>query len=57
MSDKDRERRDGQNKDKKNKRRRENINTRQQRASPRHQAKSESNLTDTESGPENRRRS
>jgi hypothetical protein len=51
MSDKDRQKKDHERKDKKNKAMRESENTRKQQASPRHQAKDESNLTDTEPGP------
>jgi hypothetical protein len=51
MSDKERQKKDGQNKDKKNKATRENENPRKQTASPKHQAKAESNLTDTEPAP------
>jgi len=43
---------DHQRKDKKNKARRETENPRKQQASPRHQAKDESNLTDSEPGAE-----
>ena len=45
MSDKDRQKKDHERKDKKNKAMREHENPRQQQASPRHQAKDESNLT------------
>jgi hypothetical protein len=51
MSDKGRQKKDHQRKDDKNKARREHENPPQQQASPRHQAKDESNLTDTEPGP------
>ena len=51
MSDKDRQKKDHQRKDKKNKAMRENENPRKQEASPRHQAKDESNLTDSQPGP------
>jgi hypothetical protein len=51
MSEKDRQKKDHQRKDKKNKARRDHENPRQQQASPRHQAKDESNLTDSEPGP------
>jgi hypothetical protein len=50
MSDKDRQKKDHQRKDKKNKAMRENENPRKQEASPRHQAKDESNLTDSQAG-------
>lgn len=52
MSDKDRQKKDHQRVEKKNKRRRESENPRLQTAQPRHQARAESNLTDTEPGPE-----
>jgi hypothetical protein len=52
MSDKDRQKKDHERKDNKNKAMRENENPRKQEASPRHQAKDESNLTDSQSGPE-----
>ena len=52
MSDKDRAKKDHMRTDKKNKAMREGENPREQRAEPRHQAKDESNLTDTEPGPE-----
>ena len=48
MSDKDRQKKDGERTDKKNKRRRDSENPRLQTAQPRHQAKDESNLTDTQ---------
>jgi hypothetical protein len=51
MSEKDRQKKDHQRKDKKNKARRDHENSRQQQASPRHQAKDESNLTYSEPGP------
>ena len=51
MSDKARQKKDHQNTDKKNKRRRDDENPRLQTAQPKHQAKDESNLTDTEPGP------
>ena len=51
MSDKDRQKKDGGRKDKKNERRRERENEVVQEARPRHQARDESNLTDTQSGP------
>ncbi|HEU4432827.1 MAG TPA: hypothetical protein VFR51_05480 [Pyrinomonadaceae bacterium] len=56
MSDKDRQKKDHERTDKKNKRRRDNENPRLQTAEPRHQAKDESNLTDTEAGAERRSR-
>lgn len=52
MSDKDRKKKDHKRTDKKNKAMREHENPRLQEARPRHQAKDESNLTDTEAGPE-----
>jgi hypothetical protein len=52
MSDKDRQKKDHQRTDKKNKARRERENPRLQTAQPRHQAKAESNLTDTQPGAE-----
>jgi len=56
MSDKDRQKKDHQRTDKKNQAMRERENDRRQTAAPRHQAKDESNLTDTSAGPgENRR--
>jgi len=56
MSDKDRQKKDHQRTEKKNQARREGENERRQTASPRHQAKDESNLTDSVAGPgENRR--
>jgi len=48
MSDKDRQKKDQKRTDKKNKARRESENPRLQTAQPRHQAKDESNLTDTQ---------
>jgi len=51
MSDKDRQKKDHKRKDKKNKAMREHENSRTQKASPRHQAKDESNLTDSQPGP------
>jgi hypothetical protein len=50
MSDKDRQKKDHQRKAKKKKAMRENENDRKQQASPRHQAKDESNLTDSQAG-------
>ena len=55
MSDKDRQKKDHKRKDKENKPMRERGNTRAQEASPRHQAKDESNLTDSEAGPDSAR--
>ncbi len=52
MSDKDRQKKDHARKDKENKAMREQENARKQQASPRHQAKDESNLTDSEPGPD-----
>ena len=52
MSDKDRQKKDGQDKNKRNRARRaDNFNQNLQQAKPAHQAKDESNLTDTEAGP------
>lgn len=50
MSDKDRQKKDHKRKDKENKAMRERVNARKQEASPRHQAKDESNFTDSEAG-------
>jgi len=56
MSDKDRQKKDHQRTDKKNQAMRGREHDRRQTAAPRHQAKDESNLTDTSAGPgENRR--
>ena len=55
MSDKDRQKKDHKRTDKKNKAMREHENPHLQQANPRHQAKAESNLTDTEAGPEKSR--
>ncbi|HLM24329.1 MAG TPA: hypothetical protein VK274_04690 [Pyrinomonadaceae bacterium] len=55
MSDKDRQKKDHQRTDKKNKAMREHENPRLQRAEPSHQARDESNLTDTEPGAERSR--
>lgn len=55
MSDKDRQKKDHSRKDKENKAMRESENPRDQHASPRHQAKDESNLTDSEAGPDSAR--
>ena len=52
MSDKDRQKKDHERTDKKNQSMHKGENARQQQAMPRHQAKDESNLTDTEAGPE-----
>jgi hypothetical protein len=51
MSDKDRNKKDGQRTDKKNQARRERENPVVQEAQPRQQAKDASNLTDTQPGP------
>src|SRR5437870_12840820 len=52
MSDKDRQKKGGQDKNKRNQARRaDNFNQSRQQAKPAHQAKDESNLTDTEAGP------
>ena len=56
MSDKDRQKKDHERTDKKNKRRRESENPRLQTAEPRHHARAESNLTDSQPGPERGRR-
>jgi hypothetical protein len=50
MSDKDRAKKDHQRTGSKNKSMRERENPHGQEANPRHQAKDESNLTDTEAG-------
>lgn len=50
MSDKDRQKKDHQRTDKKNKAMHERENPRSQTAQPKHQARDESNLTDTEAG-------
>ena len=56
MSDKDRQKKDHRRKDKDNKVMREaQGNSRKQQASPSHQAKDESNLTDSEAGPDSAR--
>lgn len=52
MSDKDRRKKDHERTEKKNKKRREHENPRLQTAQPRHQARDESNLTDTQPGAE-----
>ena len=51
MSDKDRNKKDGQRTDKKNQARREHENAAVQEAQPPQQAKDASNLTDTQPGP------
>jgi hypothetical protein len=56
MSDKDRAKKDHERTDKKNKAMHERENPRTQRAEPGHQARDESNLTDTEPAPERNRR-
>jgi hypothetical protein len=56
MSDKDRAKKDYMRTDKKNKAMRDRENHRTQRAEPPHQARDESNLTDTEPAPERNRR-
>lgn len=53
MSDKERNKKDGRNKDKKNKAQRDSENPRKQ-GSPGQLAKDESNLTDAEPGPGDR---
>lgn len=50
MSDKDRQKKDGRNKDKKNSSAREAENPRKEKASPAQQAKAASNLTDRFAG-------
>lgn len=55
MSDKDRQKKDHERKDKQNKAMRERGNSRKQEASPRHQAKDESNLMDSETGADSAR--
>ena len=54
MSDKDRRKKDHERQDKKNRAMR-NENPRAQKASPPHQAKDESNLTDTQPGADQKR--
>jgi hypothetical protein len=54
MSEKERQKKDGQNKDKKNKAMRERENPNLQTASPKHQARDESNLTDTQPAPDDK---
>lgn len=51
MSDKDRRKKEHKRTDKKNKALKESENPRKQEAAPRHQAKDESNLTDSQPGP------
>lgn len=51
MTHKDRDKKDHKRKEKKTKAMREGENPLTQRASPSHQAKDESNLTDTQPGP------
>ena len=51
MAHKDRHKKDHKRKEKKTKAMRERENPLTQRALPRHQAKDESNLTDTQPGP------
>lgn len=56
MSDKDRQKKDHKRKDKGNRAMTEaQGNPRKQQASPRHQAKDESNLTESEAGPDAQR--
>ena len=50
MSHKDRQKKDHKRKDKKHRAMHEHENLRKQEASPRHQAKDESNLTDSQPG-------
>jgi hypothetical protein len=52
MSDKDRQKKDGKRKDKKNKAMHEGRNPREQGASAPAQAKDQSNLTDRQPGPD-----
>lgn len=47
MSDKDRQKKDHERKDKKNQAMRESVNDRKQEAQPKQQAKDESNLTES----------
>lgn len=51
MSDKDRKKKDGRNKDKKNRAAREATNTREETAAAPQQAKDTSNFTDRAAGP------
>jgi hypothetical protein len=53
MSDKDRQKKDQKRTEKKNKARRDSENSRLQTANPRHQARDESNLTDTQPAASN----
>ena len=55
MSDKDRQKKDGERKDKKNQRMRESENEVVQEANPPQQARDASNLTDTQPGPSDTR--
>jgi hypothetical protein len=55
MSDKDRQKKDHKRKDKDNQAMGERGNPRKQQAAPRRQAKDESNLTDSEAGPDSAR--
>ena len=56
MSDKDRNKKDHMRTDKKNEAMHDREDPRTQQADPRHQARDESNLTDTEQGAERRER-
>jgi hypothetical protein len=56
MSDKDRRKKDGENKDKKNKRMRESVEERQVNGTPRQRAKHKAKMTDTVPEGEARRR-
>ena len=55
MSDKDRRKKDHKRKEKENRAMKEHENPRAQKASPPHQAKDESNLTDTQPGADHNR--
>ena len=55
MSDKDRRKKDHKRKDKENRAMKEHENPRAQKAAPSHQAKDESNLTDTQPGADQKR--
>ncbi|MDT5296625.1 MAG: hypothetical protein QOJ76_3505 [Acidobacteriota bacterium] len=55
MSDKDRKKKDGERKDKKNQQMHERENEVVQEANPRQQARDASNLTDTQPGPRDTR--
>lgn len=57
MSEKERQKKDHKRTDKKNKAMRDSENPRRQTANPPQQARDVSNLTDTEPGPDNERRS